>query len=148
MVSRLTCPHSGHVNTESVTVALISSLPDGGLALQQRCYPRHGQQAGEGDDDKPEHQALTLEGSRISAWGAGLTGLRDKVQAPKRLGDEQHGHAHEEGPHWFQGRQVADPGAADAEREQHQRTDAADRRADGSQCPGDERSFDVERCHA
>ena len=65
----------------------------------------------------------------ISAKRAGDTDLRDEVEAAERQAEEEQCQADEERTVWLKRRQIGDPRSADAEREQHERPDAAERRA-------------------
>src|SRR6266567_2566309 len=117
------------------------------LSVEQRCGPRHRQQAEQQHGDQPEDQALPLERSRDEALGAGCTQLWHEVELPIGQTKEEQRQPDEDGAIRFHCCQVADPRAADSKRQQEQGPDAADRRANGCHNASRERAPRIQSNH-
>ena len=103
------------------------------LSVEQRGQPRHGQQGEQQDGDDPEGEPLPAARARIGAGRAWGADLRHQVKIAEGQAEKQQRQADEDRPVRLHCRQAADPGAADAEGQQHERPDAAHRCADGGE---------------
>ena len=87
---------------------------------------------------QPEPTSPASQSVRGDATAIHTAPCRRSIQHPKRHGQGQYGGGAEPGPQGIESCQGADPGATDAQQDQRQRHDAADRCANG----GDARAND------